>query len=203
MDSYTLFGHIVEYVGSNMCSRAHVELQALGILPEASLQNNPPLQQDDADLRAAFALWCGLCIDPLNDLASKNFFKAIDSGLAAVPTSNDGENFIETLASILRLGPIESRVSEIYVGPVMVDEEGLHCNAQIIHADGTGTTYTAGHPMPFQVHRGTILDDLKLIVIHRDLRETPRRWKSESMEHTAQLDFVGGLIHVNRNEDRK
>ena len=43
MDSFTLFAHIVRYVGSNMCSRAHVELQSLGVLPKASLENNPPL----------------------------------------------------------------------------------------------------------------------------------------------------------------
>ena len=77
MDSYTLFSHIVRYVGSNMCSRAHVELQSLGVLPAASLENNPPLQQDDADVRAAFALWCGLAIDPMSDLSSKNFFEMI------------------------------------------------------------------------------------------------------------------------------
>ena len=47
------------------------EPQSLGVLPKASLENNPPLQQDDADVRAAFALWCGLSIDPTHDLASK------------------------------------------------------------------------------------------------------------------------------------
>jgi hypothetical protein len=85
----------------------------------------------------------------------------------------------------------------------MVDENGLNCNAQIVHADGTVTTYTAGRPAAFQVHKGTILDDLKLIVIHRDLRATPRLWEGESVEHIAQLNFVGDLIHINKNERRK
>ena len=64
MDSYTLFGHIVGIVGSNACQKAHIELQALGVLPECTLENNPPLQHEDADRRAALSLWCGLAIDP-------------------------------------------------------------------------------------------------------------------------------------------
>ncbi|MDB4694385.1 hypothetical protein OAF30_03045 [Flavobacteriales bacterium] len=59
MDSYTLFGHVVDVAGIITCQRAHIELQALGVLPEASLENNPPLKQEDADARAALALWCG------------------------------------------------------------------------------------------------------------------------------------------------
>jgi len=64
MDSYTLFGHIVGVVGSNACHKAHIELQALGVLPQASLEDNPPLKHDDADARAALSLWCGLAVDP-------------------------------------------------------------------------------------------------------------------------------------------
>jgi hypothetical protein len=48
MDSYTLFGHVVDVAGIMTCQRAHIELQALGVLPEASLENNPPLKQEDA-----------------------------------------------------------------------------------------------------------------------------------------------------------
>ena len=42
MDSYTLFGRVVDVAGIMTCQRAHIELQALGVLPEASLENNPP-----------------------------------------------------------------------------------------------------------------------------------------------------------------
>jgi len=45
MDSYTLFGHVVDVAGIMTCQRAHIELQALGVLPEASLEKNPPLKQ--------------------------------------------------------------------------------------------------------------------------------------------------------------
>ena len=196
MDSYTLFSHIVRYVGSNMCSRAHVELQSLGVLPAASLENNPPLQQDDADVRAAFALWCGLAIDPMSDLSSKNFFEMISSGRAHVPTSADGENFILKLAEVLREGPIVSNVNEVHIGQSFATGEGLNCIAHIIYNDGTGVRYQTGEPLQWSGQMGTHLDDLKLLAIHRDLRATPRIWPDDAMPQTARLQFVGGLIQI-------
>lgn len=199
MDSFTLFAHIVRYVGSNMCSRAHVELQSLGVLPKASLENNPPLQQDDADVRAAFALWCGLSIDPTHDLASKRFFEMISTGRAKVPTAPDGENFILKLAEVLREGPIASKVHEVHVGPAFVTDEGLNCVAHVIHTDGTGTRYMSGEPLQWSGHMGTHLDDLKLLAIHRDLRATPRVWPDDAIPQTASLKFIGGLINIDNH----
>ena len=76
------------------------------------------------DVRAAFAPWCGLSIDPTHDLASKRFFEMISTGRAKVPTAPDGENFIMKLAEILRVGPIASKVHEVHVRPTLIKEEG-------------------------------------------------------------------------------
>lgn len=202
MNSYTLFGHIVRHVGSINCSRAHVELQALGILPEANWENPTPLQQDDAHVRAAFALWSGLAIDPINDGASKRFFEMVASGRASVPIADDGENFILKLAQILKDGPIAMGVLEVRIGQVFITDYGLNAVAFIINADGTGTKYQVGEPLQWSGNMAQSLDDLKLLAIHRDLRETPRVWPDEGFPQTATLKFIGGLIQID-NYGRK
>lgn len=194
MDSITLFAHIVRYVGSNICSRAHVELQALGVLPKCNLQSQTLLQQDDADLRAAFALWCGLCIDPTHDMSSKRFFQMIASGRAKAPTSSEGENFIEALAEILRTDKVLT-VRSIDFGRAFVTPDGLNASATIFHTDGTARQYITGQPLN-RPHESVELDDLKLLAIHRDLRATPRVWPDDAIPQTAKLDFIGGLIQI-------
>ena len=193
MDSYTLFSHIVHSAGTHICTRAHIELQGLGILPKSSLEDPAPLSEHDADIRAAFAIWCGLAIPTQTDGAGKRFFNMVKSGMGKVPVSKDGENFILKLAEILRQGE-RSNVLHVYIGHVLTGEDGFNGLAQIIYKDGTGTTYHAGEEFPVYNY-GTQLDDLKLAQISRDLKTVTRSWP-ERTPQTARLHFVGGLIQI-------
>jgi len=194
MDSYTLFGHIVDNAGTLVCSRAHAELQGLGVLPEATLQDSPELTQADADVRAAFGIWCGLAIPPQVDNAGKRFFDMMKTGRGQVPISKEGDNFILTLADIIRQGA-ESSVLKVYISHVLTSHDGYNGKAQIIYKDGTGVSFSTGDE--FSVYNlGTTLDDLDIERISRDLRNPTRSWPDEPQKQTARLDFVGGVIQI-------
>lgn len=200
MDSFTLFSHIVDTVGTHICSRAHIELQGLGVLPKANLEKPTPLTQRDADVRAAFAIWCGLAIPTNLDGAGKRFFDMIKSGRGQVPIAADGENFVLKLAEILRSGE-ESKVHKIFVSHVITSHDGFHGSAHIIYKDGSGSTYRTGDEFtPHSV--GSSLDDLQLVRIGRDLRTVQTSWPDEPQPQTASLRFVGGLIQIEKYGER-
>lgn len=145
MDSYTLFGHIVGIVGSNACQKAHIELQALGVLPECTLENNPPLQHEDADRRAALSLWCGLAIDPAAKFGSKQFFVQLGAGKGRVPMNTEGESFIDLLAEVLRRGPEALGVEQVYMSHVVTSFDGFNGRAQVHYNNGFADNYTVGN----------------------------------------------------------
>ena len=196
MDSYTLFGHIVGVVGSNACHKAHIELQALGVLPQASLEDNPPLKHDDADARAALSLWCGLAVDPAAKFGSKQFFVQLGKGKGRVPMNTEGESFIALLAEVLRHGPEAMGVDNIFVSHVVTSFDGFNGRAQVHYNNGFADNFTVGNVYPATHTAGVTLDFKQLRALHEDLVNTPRTWPDEEPTAVSRLRFKNGAILI-------
>lgn len=196
MDSYTLFGHVVGVVGSLNCQRAHIELQALGVLPYATLESNPPLTQEDADKRAALALWCGLANDPAHRFSSKQFFTQLGSGKGRAPLTGEQDNFIVDLAEILRRGPAAMGVESIFVSYVQTTFDGFNGRARIHYNNGSAETYTVGQVFRGTHNKGVELDFNRLRSIHEDLINTPRSWPQDEPTAVRRLRFKDGAIFI-------
>lgn len=202
MDSYTLFGHVVDVVGSINCQRAHIELQGLGVLPVASLEDNPPLKQDDADARAALSLWCGLANDPKQKFSSKQFFTQLGNGKGKAPLSNEGDNFLIDLAEVLRRGPEAMGVKQIFVSHVVTNFDGFNGKAQIEYDNGCAENYSVGQTFPATHQSGVILDFKRLRSIHEDLLNTPRSWPQEEAIPVSRLRFKDGAIIIENHGEK-
>jgi len=203
MDSYTLFGHVVDVAGIMTCQRAHIELQALGVLPEASLENNPPLKQEDADARAALALWCGLVHNPELRYSSKEFFTQLGEGNGRAPMSADNDNFLLDLAEILRRGPEALGVESIFLSRIVTNADGFNGRAMIEYSNGSTENYTVGQVYLSTHLEGVLLDFKRLRALHEDLLSTPRTWPEEVPTAVSRLRFKNGQIEIKKNERRK
>jgi hypothetical protein len=196
MNSYTLFSHVVEAAGPLSCYRSHIELEAMGLLPADDYLRDQiqPLTDSDADIRAAFAIWCALAPDPKHLEASRHLFKLIQSGKGRVPTAADGENFVMTLAQVLREGPQAMGVQAVFISHVFAGNGTMKGRASITYKDGATTHYEAGHIYPAECWQGATLDATLLRTIHEDLTSAAVPWPAAPLQPLRPLTFQGGQI---------
>jgi hypothetical protein len=197
MNSFTLFGHIVDAVGAATCQRSHIELEAAGLLPSDNYLEDDiqELTQQDADVRAAFAVWTGCAPRPNVETASKLFFNAVHAG-AKVPTGEDGDNFVLHLADILRAGPVAHGVESVFIGHVIAQGAMLKGRASITYNDGSTVHYETGRPYPAEMWDGVTLDFKQLRAIHEDLTAPAGTWPARPVQPLRPLTFQGGAIMI-------
>jgi len=196
MDSYTLFGHIVGIVGVNQCMQAHIELSGLGVLPEMTLEKTNALNQNDADMRAAFAMYCGLSNNPHKRWNSKQFFAVIQDGKGSVPLNIEGRNFIESLADILRNGPEAMGVESVFISYVISASDSHSGKAHIHFENGKTESFATGQVFPMTHTEGVLLSYSQLRALHEDLIATKRTWPQDEQLPLTHLQFDAGKIHI-------
>ena len=176
--------------------QAHIELSGLGILPELGLEKTQDLNQEDADKRAAFALYCGLVHKPQHPLASKLFFSVIKKGKGSVPLSVEEKNFIVRLADILRNGPEAMGVESLFVSYVTSSTDSHSGKAHIYFEDGRTESFAMGQAFPMTHTEGVTLSYKQLRAIHEDLCATKRAWTQNGKFPENRLHFYAGKIQL-------